>query len=45
MEGVFYDLFVFVNMKYFEYLLEKGEVVGGVSVYVYGIFVAWSMIG
>jgi molybdate transport system substrate-binding protein len=32
-------------MKYPEYLLEKGEAAGGVSVYAYGTLVAWSMTG
>jgi molybdate transport system substrate-binding protein len=45
MEGAPYDLLVSANMKYPEYLLEKNEAVGSVSVYAYGTLVAWSMTG
>ena len=45
MEGAPYDLLVSANMKYPTYLQEQGEAVGKVSVYAYGILVAWSMTG
>ncbi|WP_421946444.1 molybdate ABC transporter substrate-binding protein [Phaeodactylibacter xiamenensis] len=43
MEGAPYDILVSANMKYPQYLLEKDQAVGSVSVYAYGALVAWSM--